>query len=109
MKEAEQIVSNALARFQSSGAAWCVPELIRVRALSLAARGRTGDAIDLVSDGLQTARSQGALAWELRLASALVEIDYGEIARNILREILNRIPEGFSTQDYRHAVAKLGE
>jgi predicted ATPase/DNA-binding winged helix-turn-helix (wHTH) protein len=106
-EEGDQIVSNALARCQSSGAVWCAPELMRVRALGLAARGRTVEAIHLVLHGLQTARSHGALAWELRLASTLVGIDHGETARNSLLEILNRIPEGLGTRDYRDAVAKL--
>jgi hypothetical protein len=108
-EEGDEIASNALVRCQSSGAAWCVPELMRVRALSMAARGRIEEATRLVSHGLQTARSQGALAWELKLASTLVEIDDGETARNSLREILNRVPEGFGTRDYRDAVAKLGQ
>jgi predicted ATPase len=108
-EEGDEIVSNALARCQSSGAAWCVPELMRVRALSMAARGRMEEATRLVSHGLQIARSQGALAWELKLASTLVAIDGGETARNSLREILNRIPEGSGTRDYREAVAKLGQ
>ena len=73
--EADAIVSSALARCQRSGGTWCVPELMRVRALSLAARKRTEEAIGLVTDGLEIAHSQGALAWELKLASTLVEID----------------------------------
>ena len=45
--EADTIVSSALARCQASGEAWCVPELMRVRALSLAMRERTEEAIGL--------------------------------------------------------------
>ena len=84
-----------------------MPELMRVRALSLAARKRTEEAISLVVDGLEIARSQGALAWELKLASTLVGIDDGESARGRLGEILNRSTEGFGTRDYRDAVAGL--
>jgi len=107
--EADTIVSNALARCQASGEAWCVPELMRVRALSLATRGRTQEAIGLMVDGLGIARSQGALAWELKLASTLVGIDDRDSAKNVLREILNRTSEGFGTRDYRDAVARLGQ
>jgi predicted ATPase/DNA-binding winged helix-turn-helix (wHTH) protein len=106
--EADRTVSNALARCQGSGEAWCVPELIRVRALSLAARERTEEAVSLAVDGLEIARSQGALAWELRLASTLLGIDDRDSARDRLREILNRTSEGFGTRDYRAAVARLG-
>jgi hypothetical protein len=82
---------------------------MRVRALSLAARGSTEEAIALVDDGLKIARSQSALAWELKLASTLVGIDDKETARNSLREVLDRTSEGFNTRDYRDAVARLGQ
>jgi predicted ATPase/DNA-binding winged helix-turn-helix (wHTH) protein len=107
--EADTIVSSALARCQRSGAAWCVPELMRVRALSLAARNRTEEAIGLVVQGFEIARSQRALAWELKLASTLVAIDDRDSAKDRLREILNRTSEGFGTRDYRDAVASLGQ
>jgi hypothetical protein len=62
-----------------------------------------------VIDGLEIARSQGALGWELKLASTLVRIDDRDSTRNRLREILNRTSEGFGTRDYRDAVAMLGQ
>jgi tetratricopeptide (TPR) repeat protein len=107
--EADAIVSGALARCQSSGEAWCVAELMHVRALSLAARERTLEAIGLLIDALEIARSQGALAWELKLASTLAGIDDGDNARERLREIVNRTSEGFGTRNYREAVAMLGQ
>jgi hypothetical protein len=106
--EAERIVSSAVARCQISGEAWCMPELMRVRALGLAACGRAHEAIDLAVNGLEVSRSQGALAWELKLASTLVGIDDSPSSRKRLREVLNRTSEGFGTRDYRDAVAKLG-
>ena len=81
---------------------------MRVRARSLAARGRTDEAIGLAVHGLEVARSQGALAWELKLGSTLVAIDGGDSVTERLREILNRTSEGFGTRDYRDAVAMLG-
>ena len=80
-----------------------------MRALSLTARARSVEAIDLVIDGLEIARSQGALAWELKLASTLVGIDDSGRARERLREIVNRTSEGFSTRDYREALVMLGQ
>jgi hypothetical protein len=82
---------------------------MRVRALSLAARERTAEAISLLIDALEIARSQGALAWELKLASTLVGIDDRDSARDRLRNILNRTSEGFGTRDYRDALARLGQ
>jgi hypothetical protein len=106
--EAHTIVASALARCKRTGEAWCVPELMRVRALSLA-RNRAEEAIGFLVDGLEIARSQGALAWELKLASTLVRIDDRDTAKDRLREILNRTSEGFGTRDYRDAVARLGQ
>ena len=106
--EADTVVSSTLARCQASGEAWCTPELMRLRARSLAACGRTDEAIGVVVDGLEVARAQGALAWELKLASTLVGIDGRNSATEKLRDILNRTTEGFGTRDYRDAVAKLG-
>jgi hypothetical protein len=105
--EADAIVSSALTRCKGLGEAWCVPELMRVRALSRAARKETEEAIGLLLDGLEVARSQGALAWELRLATALVGIDGGQSSRDRLREILSCTSEGYGTRDYRDAVARL--
>jgi hypothetical protein len=106
-EEADTIVSAALARCRGSGEAWCVPELMRVHALSLAARERSQEAIDLVIDGLEIARSQGARAWELKLASALVAIDDRDSTRDRQRGTLDRISEGFGTQVHHDAVARL--
>jgi hypothetical protein len=97
--------SRPLSKFRR----WCVPELLRVRALGLAAREKTDEAIDLLVEGLAIARSQDALAWELRLASTLVGTDDKDSARDRLREVLNRTSEGFGTRDYRDAVARLGQ
>src|SRR5260370_13654006 len=80
---------------------------MRVRALLLDMRKRTEEAIGLVVEGLEIARSQGALSWELKLASTLVGIDDRDSARDMLCEILNRTTEGFGTRDYRNAVGRL--
>jgi hypothetical protein len=106
--EADAIVSSALTHCHRSGEAWCLPELIRVRALCLAVRKRKEAAVGIMHDGLQIARSQGALAWELRLTLALVDIDKSSGAKDTLRDVLNRITEGFRTLDYRDAIAKGG-
>jgi hypothetical protein len=80
---------------------------MRVRALSLAARERVPEAIGILIDALEIARSQGAVAWELKLASTLAGIDDSGRARDRLREIVHCTSEGFGTRDYREAVATL--
>ena len=86
-----------------NAAAWCVPELMRVRAMSLAAQEKPAEAGKLLISALEIARSQGALAWELTLASTLAGIDNNDGAREKLREIVNRISEGLGTRNYREA------
>jgi predicted ATPase/DNA-binding winged helix-turn-helix (wHTH) protein len=107
--EADSMVSDVLARCKSSGEGWYVPELMRVRALSLAARARAAEAIGLLMDALEIAHSQGALAWELKLTLTLARIDDSSGPREMLREIVNRTSEGFSTRDYREALVMLGQ
>lgn len=106
-REAQDVAETAIGRCHDTGEAWCLAELMRIRALALAASGRSRDAVDVLANGLVVARRQGALAWELRLASALVEIEDSAGARDVLRDIVNRMPEGFATSDYRRAVERL--
>ncbi|BDB19349.1 ATPase [Pseudomonas sp. CYM-20-01] len=94
-------VSDAAFERASSGAAgWCTPEILRVRAESLA-DSRAAEALLLEALGL--AHQQGALAWELRCATSLASLwqTQGRIqaARDLLSSIYARFTEGFATQD----------
>ena len=106
--QADAVVSAALARCQASGEAWCVPELMRIGAVALAGSNLLTEAVGVLADGLRIARAQGALAWELRLASSFVEVEDSARARESLLEVLSQVQEGFGTSDYLRAVAKLG-
>jgi hypothetical protein len=66
------------------------------------------EAVGVLGGGLRLARAQGALAWELRLASTLAEFQDSPEARAALQVVLGRVKEGYSTDDYRRAVARLG-
>jgi hypothetical protein len=48
-------------------------------------RKKTEEAIGLLADGIEIARSQGALTWELKLASTLVGIDVGSMIGRVPR------------------------
>ena len=106
--DARETVEAAIDRCIASGEGWCLAELMRVRALALAAANLVTKAVDVLADGLEIARTQGALAWELRLATTLAEIEDSVGTRETLRGVLDRIPEGSGTNDYLHAVARLG-
>jgi len=108
ISQAQEMVEGAIGRCRASGEAWCLAELMRIRALTLAASDRSREAVSVLVDGLGVAREQGALAWELRLASDLVEVEDNPAARDTLCEVLSRLDEGFGTRDYTRAVARLG-
>ena len=106
--DARETVEAAIDRCIASGEGWCLAELMRVQALALAAANLVTEAVDVLADGLDIARAQCALAWELRLATTLAEIEDSVGTRETLRGVLDRIPEGSGTNDYLHAVARLG-
>jgi predicted ATPase/DNA-binding winged helix-turn-helix (wHTH) protein len=106
--DAQATVDGAIGRCRAAGEDWCLAELTRIRALALAGASRLTEALDVVVDGLEIARGQGALAWELRLASSLVDIADSADARGALRGVLDRFEEGFGASDYLRAAARLG-
>jgi predicted ATPase/DNA-binding winged helix-turn-helix (wHTH) protein len=108
ISDAQTTVDDAIGRCRAAGEAWCLAELTRIRALALAGASRLTEALDALADGLEIARAQGALAWELRLATTLAEIENSVGAREALRGVLDRIPEGYGTVDYLRAAARLG-
>ncbi len=105
---AQETVEGAIGRCNASGEAWCLAELMRIRALALARANLPTEAVDVLADGLRIARVQGALAWELRLATTLAEIQDSVDARAALRVVLDKVQEGYVTNDYLRAVAGLG-
>jgi predicted ATPase/DNA-binding winged helix-turn-helix (wHTH) protein len=105
--EAQETVAQTLARCRRSGEGWCLAELMRIQALTLTACGLSTQAAGVLAEGLELARAQGALAWELRLSSTRAEVEPGLAAQDGLREVLGRVQEGFGTRDYRTALARL--
>jgi hypothetical protein len=64
-----------------------------------------------LSEALKLAREQGALAWELRIASSLVDVllleSRGQEARTMLGGVISRFSEGFATVDLVSAGERL--
>ena len=87
-------------RARNGGAGWCTAEILRVRAESLS-DSRAAEALLLEALGL--AHQQGALAWELRSATALARLwqRQGRVqaARDLLASVYGRFTEGFATAD----------
>ncbi|MBW9116914.1 winged helix-turn-helix domain-containing protein [Rhizobium cauense] len=63
----------ALDRALSGNAGWCRPELLRLKAVSLIKQDRV-TALQFLNEGLQLARSMGAIFWELRCALCLFRL-----------------------------------
>lgn len=106
-------VDEALVLRANTGAAgWSTAEILRARAMALmaedppteaAACSRVETAETVLIRALNVARSQGALAWELRSATALAQLWQRQgkrlQAHELLSPIYERFTEGFATPD----------
>lgn len=100
-------VDDALLQRADTGAAgWSTAEILRARAQALPGEDcslKTTAAEVLLIRALNVAQTQGALAWELRSATALAQVwqrqgRYGD-AYELLAPIYQRFTEGFTTPD----------
>ncbi|WP_134681854.1 ATP-binding protein [Paracoccus ravus] len=86
---------------------WCSAELQRIAALHLLADGDAEAARAQLEFASRTARAQGAVAWELRAATNLAELDRERgqplSAQRRLGDVLGRIPQGQRTRDVTQA------
>ncbi|WP_322404658.1 ATP-binding protein [Massilia luteola] len=108
------LAEDAAMRGASGLVAWCLPELLRARALRRLAADpvdRDGAAAALLHQALETAQRHGAPAWALRSATSLAAVyrrqDTGALARAVLEPTLARCREGYATADLRAATALL--
>jgi predicted ATPase len=91
---------------------WIIPEFLRRKGELLMMRGASGDATvaeDHFRQALDSARRQGALSWELRGATSLARLWYGQNRRAealaLLQPLYDRFTEGFDTADLKAAKA----
>lgn len=106
-------IGAALERCAGTGEAWCLPELLRLKAEALraAAPDGAGEAEALLGEALALARRQGARAWELRVATSLAAFlaAGGRVTegRALLVPVRGTFTEGFALRDLRQADAVL--
>lgn len=97
-------------RARNGSAGWCTAEILRVRA-EATLDARAAEALLLEALGL--AHQQGALAWELRSATALARLwqRQGRLqaARDVLNAVYRRFTEGFATADLTRVRSLLDE
>jgi hypothetical protein len=107
-------IDEAIRLSSSSGQFWSMPELLRIKGHAFRAEGRarSSQAAEQYLESIEWARKQGALSWELRSATSLVELREGSggdrEAEEILRSVYHRIEEGAWTFDMRQASAAIG-
>jgi tetratricopeptide (TPR) repeat protein len=107
-------IDNALAHCESTGERWNMSEALRVRGELLLLEGApeaSAAAEDHYQQGLDWARRQGAMSWELRCATSLARLWHDQARRDEARELLapvyDRFTEGFATADLKAAKALL--
>ncbi|HEX6442949.1 MAG TPA: hypothetical protein VF007_12230 [Stellaceae bacterium] len=104
------IVDETLTRCEVRDERWYLPELLRIKGellLRQSAPRAAPMAEDQFGQALDLAHRQGALSWELRVATSLaglrLEQNRPEEARQFLEPVYNRFTEGFDTADLRVA------
>jgi hypothetical protein len=95
-----------LERAENGAAGWSTAEILRARADALLAEDcpSSADAAEAVLlKALAVAKTQGALAWELRSATSLAQLwqrqGHFRQAHELLAPIYQRFTEGFATPD----------
>jgi predicted ATPase len=114
--EALVAVDRAIATCDRTGEAWLLAELHRIRGeaqlLKKEARAREDGEASLLRS-MEIARSQGALAWELRTSTNLAKVwrrsSRSPAARDLMSEVLAKTTEGFVTPDHIAATSILAE
>ncbi|THD60573.1 winged helix-turn-helix domain-containing protein [Phenylobacterium sp.] len=108
--EGLRIVEDAIARAERTGEGWTRAELLRIRGEALHHLDRSSDAVDSLTEALETSSAQGALSWELRAALSLARCQSNTAASaERLASVVGRFREGFDTADLRAANALLAE
>jgi predicted ATPase len=111
LEEALYAVDGGIARATNSGMRFDLPELLRIKSQALSAQHDRASAIDCLTEAIDVARAQSALAWELRstmvLSRMLAEDGHRDKARHMLALVYDRFTEGFETADLKLARALL--
>lgn len=107
LDEAGDLIDAAVARCEANGERFAMPELLRIKADLVHRADQDGAAFSILENALAISREQGALAWELRIASDLAGLlAGGERAREaiaILNSVLGKLPSTDDTPDRRRA------
>jgi len=104
-------VDEAIALSEATGQVVGIPEILRIKGnvLRRGDRAQADQAAGCYLRSIELARRDGALSWELRSATSLVEFQRERggdpEAEAMLADVLGRFTEGFGTGDLRRARA----
>jgi predicted ATPase len=113
--EADAAMSEVLARAGAAASHWWMPELMRVEADVALRRddASASFAANQYRKAMALAHEQGALGWELRIATSVMRhaslLRCESEARQQLSAVYGRFTEGFDTHDAREAADLLGQ
>jgi len=100
-------IDDAIGRAKRTEERWQFAELLRVKGELLLLRDAPAAADDYFHQALDCARRQGALSWELRVATSLAKLisDRGRSAESfaLLQPVYDRFTEGSNTADLQAA------
>jgi predicted ATPase len=102
-------VKEAIARAERTAEGWIFAELLRVKGelLLQQAMRASSEAEECFQHAGEIAHEHGALAWELRSATSLARLWYGQSRRSealaLLQPVYDRFTEGFDTADLKAA------
>ncbi|HYJ19350.1 MAG TPA: winged helix-turn-helix domain-containing protein [Burkholderiales bacterium] len=105
-----EAIDEALARSERNDERWCFAELLRIKGELVRQAGAPDAAAQAERcfvEALDWARRQGALSWELRVATSLARLHHSQKqtgrARDLLAAVYGRFTEGFETADLKAA------
>jgi predicted ATPase len=113
---AKATIDEAVERGEQSEERWYSPELLRIRGVVVLRRGADSAASVAEEDFLESirlARTQQALAWELRTTASLARLrrEQGRVdeAYELLSPVCGRFSEGYDSNDLRVAKSLLND
>jgi predicted ATPase len=116
LAESLQTIDRALAQAAGGGECWYVPELLRVKAEVLL-EARVNESLSIAEqclrDGIDMARRQGAMFWELRCAMSMARLKLKQSlpkeAQKILAPVYHKFTEGLDTADLQASRTMLNQ
>jgi tetratricopeptide (TPR) repeat protein len=111
--DADEAMQRALMLQQKNEENWCLPELLRVKAHIIAARGERGHADAMLASARENATMIGARTLELRIVNDMAQMAIAEgdneKAAELLTPLYGSFEDGIATEDLKRSRRLLAE